>query len=80
MQITANVLAIYSGENKDLWNNTKENFPRSWTVGYEPGEIDEKDLYILRALPSFYLIDKNKKIILKDASLNKILQELKLVS
>ena len=66
------VLAIDPDYNEDLWKQTADTFPATWTVGYENGAIEEDDLYVLRALPSLYLLDKEKRIILKDATLQEI--------
>ena len=60
------VLAIYSGDDHDLWVKTAPSLPDSWTVGYEPGTMQENGSYVLRAMPTFYLLD-NKKVIQKDA-------------
>lgn len=60
------LLAIYSGENKDLWKETAYTLPGEWIVGYENGEIDDKELYMFMATPTFYLLDKDKKVIFKD--------------
>lgn len=63
------LLAIYSGEDKELWDSTKDELPSCWIVGYEPGDIDEKDLYFFRSFPSLYLLDGNKKVLRKDLKL-----------
>ena len=62
------VLAIYSGEEKELWMETAHTLPSSWIVGYDPGVIDEEDSYYFRATPTLYLLDKEKKVIVKDLS------------
>lgn len=64
------VLAIYADEDRELWKKTNAELPSSWTVGMDTGGINEKGLYSLRALPSMYLLDTRKKVILKDAPLN----------
>ena len=61
------VLAVYSGEDHDLWKRTVASLPDSWTVGYESGVLQENGSYVLRALPTLYLLDRNKKVLLKDA-------------
>lgn len=60
------VLAIYSGDDKDLWQQTAAEMPSEWTVGYEPGEIQEKGTYILRTFPTLYLIGRDGIVIQKD--------------
>ena len=60
------VLAIYSGEDRSLWERTAASLPADWTVGYESGELQEYGLYVLRTMPTLYLLDRNKKVLLKD--------------
>lgn len=67
------VLAVYSGEERDLWNATAASLPAEWSVGYEPGDMQEDGVYVLRAMPTMYLLDRNKRVILKDVSLEQVL-------
>lgn len=60
------VLAIYSGDDHGLWKRTATMFPADWVVGYESGALQENGLYVLRAMPTLYLLDQNKKVIHKD--------------
>ena len=60
------VLAVYSGEDYDLWKRTAPSLPDSWMVGYESGALQESGAYVLRAMPTLYLLDHSKKVILKD--------------
>ena len=71
------VLAIDPGNNKESWKKTESKFPDSWTVGLNDGDIEEEDIFILRALPSIYLLDRNKKIIGKDIRPQRIVDFLK---
>lgn len=67
------LLAIYSGEEKELWKQTANNFPQEWIVGYEQGVIDDQELYMFMATPTFYLLDKDKKVIFKDMPFENLL-------
>lgn len=50
---------------------TKDELPTDWIVGYEPGEIDRQELYVLRATPTILLLDgTNKKVLIKDMYIN----------
>ena len=60
------VLAIYSGDDYQLWKDTAASLPAEWTVGYESGALQENGLYVLRAMPTLYVLDYNKKVKLKD--------------
>ena len=60
------VLAIYSGDDYDLWKRTTALLPVNWSIGYDTGMLQENGSYVLRAMPTLYLIDSNKKVVLKD--------------
>lgn len=51
----------------------KPSFPTEWIVGYSPdGEIDEQEIYAIRATPAIYVIDAGGKILEKDLSLRRL--------
>lgn len=60
------VVAVYSGDNRELWDKTKYNLPLEWTVGYDDGTIEDQDLYIIRSLPSIYLLNGDKTVKIKE--------------
>ncbi len=60
------VLAVYTEGDRKLWNETKVNMPKKWNVAIDESDIVERGLYSLPAMPIIYLLDKNKKVILKD--------------
>ena len=60
------ILAIYSGDDRDLWTENASALPAGWMVGYESGALQENGVYVLRTMPTLYLLDRNKKVVLKD--------------
>ena len=60
------VLAVYTEGNRRLWDETKASMPQEWTVGIDGSRIVERELYSLPAMPVIYLLDSDKKVILKD--------------
>ena len=43
-------------------------YPDEWYNGYDPNLVIRNDmLYNIRAIPSLYLLDEDKRVILKDA-------------
>lgn len=71
-------VAVYVGENKDQWKRHSATLPDSWEVCIdETLDIDDRDLYQIRATPSFYLIGDDGKIIIKDAGAPEILTTLR---
>ena len=42
-------------------------YPKEWYNGYDPDYVIRTDvLYNVRAIPSLYLLDKDKNVIMKD--------------
>ncbi|MDR0657530.1 MAG: DUF5106 domain-containing protein [Mediterranea sp.] len=71
------ILCIYPDEDPGEWEKHQDDFPSSWINGYDKGAVIRgKDLYDLKAIPSLYLLDKNKTVLLKDATLPQIEQML----
>lgn len=63
------VLALYPDENLDEWRAYREQIPASWINAYDDGcVLREKGLYDLSAIPSLYLLDAQKRVLVKDAT------------
>lgn len=63
------VVDIYIDEDIEAWKQHIPDYPGSWTNGYDPDFVIRTDLiYNVRALPSLYLLDKDKTVILKDCT------------
>ena len=63
------IVAIYPDEEVDLWQAT--DYPAAWVSG-RCREVATRQLYDLRAIPTLYLLDKDKRVILKDAPIEAI--------
>lgn len=62
------VLGIYIDDEIDKWMESRDELPAHWINGYDPAGIIRGDsIYSVRAIPSIYVLDKDKKVILKDA-------------
>lgn len=60
-------LAIYPDEDIEAWHDYLPNMPKEWICGYDEGMVISNDnLYDLKAIPSLYLLDKNKNVLIKD--------------
>ncbi|WP_303208867.1 DUF5106 domain-containing protein [Bacteroides oleiciplenus] len=71
------ILSVYPDEDKEEWERHLSDFPKEWINGYDRKlMIKEKNLYDLKAIPTLYLLDKNKKVLLKDATVMQIEQYL----
>lgn len=70
------VLAVYTEGDDVAWKNALPDMPQRWIIATDKMAIKDKSLYDLKAMPSLYLLDGNKTVILKDASYGRIRHEL----
>lgn len=71
------ILSLYPDEELDEWKRHLSDFPAEWINGYDAKlVIKEKNLYDLKAIPTLYLLDKDKKVLLKDVTATEIDQYL----
>lgn len=64
------ILAIYPDEDIKAWKKHIHELPASWINGYDKATvITKKQIYDLRAIPTFYLLDSDDKVLLKDINL-----------
>ncbi len=62
------VLNIYIDSDLSEWRRYMPVYPDNWYNGYDPDYVIREDiLYNVRAIPSLYLLDKDKKVLMKDA-------------
>jgi hypothetical protein len=62
------VLSIYPNKDISEWKGSRNSIPSLWMNAYDKGTmIKANGLYDLRAIPTLYLLDKNKRVLLKDA-------------
>ena len=74
------VADVYIDEDLDLWKAKKGTYPKEWINGYDPDFVIRTDrLYAVRALPSLYLLDAKKNVLMKDALPEMVLQALTLL-
>lgn len=62
------VVAIYPGDDVEGWRRKAKKIPSSWIVGINDGTIDEDELYDFPSMPTIYLLDSNKTIVIKEMS------------
>lgn len=66
------VLAVYTEGNDEAWRKALPDIPKGWTVGTDREAVKTGALYDLKAMPSLYLLDGKKTVLLKDAAYEKI--------
>ncbi len=69
------ILAIYPDEDLNSWNKHQNEFPKSWITGRYSNEYD-REKYDLPAIPNLYLLDSEKRVIMKDAIIEHIIHYL----
>ncbi|MDR1348030.1 MAG: DUF5106 domain-containing protein [Prevotellaceae bacterium] len=61
------VLAVYPDEDLDEWKKYKTQMPANWINACDKKlAIRNGEIYDLRAIPTLYLLNKDKKVLLKD--------------
>ena len=67
------VVNIYIDEDIQAWRSYMPIYPEEWYNGFDPDLVIRTDLlYNVRAIPSLYLLDAEKRVILKDAPDDKV--------
>lgn len=65
---TLKVLNIYIDEDLEAWRSYMPIYPETWYNGFDPDlVIRGETLYNVRAIPSLYLLDRDKTVLMKDA-------------
>ncbi len=61
------ILAMYPDEDRTEWVEHRKEFPSAWIYAYDADcTIRRGSLYDISAIPSLYLLDKEKTVLLKD--------------
>lgn len=72
------ILMVYPDKDLDIWRKHLSNIPETWINGYDKSTtIIDKQIYDLKAIPTLYLLNKDKKVILKDADVEKVINYLR---
>lgn len=71
MSDSLKILAITPIDEYDKW--LKHSYPKNWYVGFDvDNEISSSRLYDIQRLPSIYLLDQNKRVLLKEADYERL--------
>lgn len=71
------VLNIYIDEDISGWLDYMPIYPENWYNGYDSGHIIREDeLYNVRAIPSLYMLDRDKNVLMKDIPVERVLNTL----
>ena len=73
------VMDIYIDEDVAQWRSKGDTYPSAWINGYDcDGAVSAG--YHIRAIPSIYLLDASKTVLLKDVPTDRLLQFLEYIS
>ncbi|WP_346086147.1 DUF5106 domain-containing protein [Sphingobacterium ginsenosidimutans] len=74
-QLQVQVLAIDPWGDRSKWKNYMPEMSEKWINGFDAdSKILSFNLYDLKASPTIYLLDENKKVLLKDTYLQPVIQ------
>lgn len=63
------VVALYPDEDLSEWRAYRDKIPSSWINGYDRGcVVRETNTYDLSAIPALYLLDSEKRVLVKDST------------
>jgi len=63
------ILTIYPDQDLEAWQNYLPQLPAQWINAYNPGaQVKDNHLYDLKAIPTLYLLDANKTVLVKDGT------------
>ena len=66
---TLKILAIYPDEQLDEWHKHYNDMPKAWINAYDKGcHINRENLYNIAAIPALYMLDKEKRVLVKDST------------
>ena len=68
------VLAVYTEGNEAAWRKALPDMPEGWMVGTDREAVKNRALYDLKAMPSLYLLDGKKTVLLKDARFENVME------
>lgn len=67
------ILALYPDEDMVLWKTHSDLLPSRWiNARDEPRRLKNGLIYDLKAIPTLYLLDKQKRVLLKDADVQTV--------
>ena len=71
------VVDVYIDQDIDDWKAHIPEYPKTWINGYDHGYTIRTDLlYNVRGIPSIYLLDADKTVLMKDAPQENVLRAL----
>ena len=60
------MLAVFADGEEAVWRRTPAELPQGWTDGLDATGVQEHGLYVLSELPALYLLDRDRRVLLKE--------------
>jgi hypothetical protein len=71
------ILAMYTDRDEKLWLDNLRTYPEKWIMGRDQDEyLYKNNMYDLKAIPTVYLLDVQKKVLLKDVISVKAIEDI----
>ena len=68
------VVNVYIDDELDKWREYASVYPKNWYNGYDQSYLIRSDItYNVRAIPSLYVLDSSKRVLMKDAPVEAVL-------
>ncbi len=71
------VLAVCVDSPHTLWATTRDGLNPGWVSAYDLSRVTETDAYVIRSLPGIYLLDADRRVVLKNPNPERLLSTLK---
>lgn len=69
------ILAVYPDEDMELWQRHLHDNPKEWITA-RLASIEDADAFYLQAIPTLYLLDSKKRVLLKDVEIEDIVSNM----
>ncbi|MDR1524693.1 MAG: DUF5106 domain-containing protein [Tannerella sp.] len=67
------ILTVYTNDDMDAWEKYASSVLNSWIYSRDAGQkINAEGIYNIKRFPTIYLLDKDKKVLLKDTVFEKL--------
>ena len=70
------LLALCTDGDRAAWRRSTGEFPPDWIAGFDTDDIVGRELYVLPSMPTLYLLDRDKRVLLKEATPQAVLAAL----
>lgn len=70
------VLAVCIEASAKRWEQTRDALPEGWVKAYDRSGVLANDIYVIRSMPSLYLLDGDRRVVMKNPSIEKLADHL----